>query len=176
MAKKKKNLAVVPGRRIKEKMRVSMRGFDLAMLAYVVVILASTLVGRCGDYDLGSANLHGFALWFLLIPAYLILEVLSLVNYVGNFNWDCTGFEAEILGICNLAMALSGWLYVRLRGSRWSVQTVRNIRMFVLIMVFWGVFQLGCSAVLWMWQHGGFSSFNRHLATKKAGTVTVPGK
>ena len=168
MAKKKKNpVGVISGRRLKEKMRLSVRDFDLAMAAYVVVIVVSTLVGRCGDYDLGSANLHGFALWFLLIPAYLILEVLSLVNYIGNFNWNCNGFEAELLGICNLVMAIGTWCYVRLRAGRWSVQTVRNIRMFVLILLFWGVFQLGCSAALWMWRHGGFSSFNRHLIVKK---------
>ena len=167
MAKKKKNPIGISGRRLKEKMRLSVRAFDWAMAAYVVVVVASTLVGRCGDYDLGSANLHGFALWFLLIPAYLLLEVLSFVNYIGNFNWDCTGFEAELLGICNLVMAIGTWCYVRMRAGRWSVQTVRNIRMFVLILVFWGVFQLGCSAVLWMWRHGGFSSFNRHLTVKK---------
>lgn len=168
MAKKKKNTVNINPRRMKEKMRFSMRDFDLSMLAYCVIVILCTLVGRCGDYDLGSANLHGFALWFLLIPAYLILEVLSLINYIGNFNWNCTGLEAEVLGVCNFAMALILWFWVRLRAKFWSVQTLKNIRTFVLLLVFWGMFQLGCCMVLWTWQNGGFSSFNRHLSNGKS--------
>jgi hypothetical protein len=29
------------------------------------------------------------------------------------------------------------------------------------------VFQLLCTGALWLWQNGGFSSFNRHLLNKQ---------
>ena len=172
MAKKKKNLIGLPVRRVKEKIRVALRKFDLAMLGYFLVVIAAVLVGRSGDYDLGSANLHGFALTFLLVPAYLILELLSLINCVGGFNWNFSGFEAELLGICDLLLGGVVWLLVRMRGSSKGVSYINAARTFVLIIVGWGVFQLCCCGALWLWRNGGFSSFNRHLATKSAAVET----
>ena len=172
MAKKKKNLSGVSGRRVKEKILEALRKFDFVMLAYMVTVVISVLVGRCGDYDLGSANLHGFALCFLLIPAYLILELLSLINYFGGFNWSCAGWEAELLGVCDILLGIAVWIYVRTSGKKRELSFVRAAKMFVLIVVLWGVFQLGCTAALWLWQNGGFSSFNRHLL-KKALAQTV---
>ena len=172
MAKKKKNLSGVSGRRSKEKIIDALRKFDLVMIAFVVTVVAAIFIGRSGDYDLGSANLHGFALCFLLIPAYLILEVLSLINYFGGFNWSCAGWEAELLGVCDLLLGTAVWIYVRMRGNLKGLGFIKTARMFVLIVVLWGVFQLGCSAALWLWQNGGFSSFNRHLL-KKAPVQTV---
>ena len=168
MAKKKKNLIGLPVRRVKEKIRVALRKFDFAMIGYVLVVIAAVLVGRIGEYDLGSANWHGFALTFLLVPAYLILELLSLINCIGSFNWDFAGSEAELLGICDLLLGGVVWMIVRLRGSGKGVSYINAARTFVLIIVFWGVFQLGCCAALWLWRNGGFSSFNRHLENKSA--------
>ena len=172
MAKKKKNLTVLTGRRVKEKILDALRKFDLVMIAYMVTIIAAVLVGRCGDYDLGRANLNGFALCFLLIPAYLILELLSLINYIGGFNWSCAGWEAELLGICDLLLGVAVWIFVRISGKNRGISFIRAAKMFVLIVVLWGVFQLGCTAALWLWQNGGFSSFNRHLL-KKSPVQTV---
>lgn len=175
MAKKKKNLIGLPVRRVKEKIRAALRKFDFAMLAYFLVVILAVIVGRSGDYDLGSSNLHGFALTFLLVPAYLILELLSLVNCLGGFNWNFSGFEAELLGICDLLLGVVVWLIIRMRGRDKGVSYINAARTFVLIIVFWGVFQLGCSAALWMWRNGGFSSFNRHLGVKNA-VVETPGE
>ena len=166
MAKKKKNLIGITGRRVKEKILDALRKFDLVMIAYMVVVIVAVLVGRSGDYDLGRANLNGFALCFLLIPAYLILELLSLINYFGGFNWSCAGWEAELLGICDLLLGIVVWTYVRISGKIRGISFIRSAKMFVLIVVLWGVFQLGCTAALWLWQNGGFSSFNRHLLNK----------
>lgn len=166
MAKKKKNLTGISGRRVKEKILDALRKFDYVMIAYMVTVIVAVLVGRSGDYDLGSANLHGFALCFLLIPAYLILELLSLINYFGEFNWSCAGWEAELLGVCDLLLGIAVWTFVRISGKTKGISFIRAAKMFVLIVVLWGVFQLGCTAALWLWQNGGFSSFNRHLLKK----------
>ncbi len=167
MAKKKKNISGVSGRRAKEKVIDALRKFDWTMAAFMLTVILSVLVGRSGEYDLGQANLHGFALCFLLIPAYLILELLSLINYFGNFNWSCAGWEAELLGICDLLLGAVVWLFVRLRGAQRGPGFIKAARMFVLITVLWGVFQLLCTGALWLWQNGGFSSFNRHLLNKQ---------
>lgn len=171
MAKKKKNFIGIPVRRIKEKTRISLRNFDLAMLGYLLVVIACVLVGRMGEYDLGSSSVHGFALVFLLIPAYLMLEVLSLINCLGGFNWDFSGLEAEVLGGCDILLSIAIWIYVRWQGRERGVSFVSAARTFVLIFMFWGVFQLGCCGALWLWRNGGFSSFNRHLLNKP--TVTA---
>ena len=163
MAKKKKNIAGASGRRVKEKILDALRKFDLIMIAYMLTVLVCVVVGRTGDYDLGKANLHGFALCFLLVPAYLILEVLSLINCVGQFNWSCAGWEAELLGICDILLGVAVWIYIRISGSKRGVSFIKAARAFVIIVVLWGVFQLCCSGALWLWKHGGFSSFNRHL-------------
>ena len=172
MAKKKKNLIGLPVRRIKEKIRVALRKFDLAMLGYFLVVILSVLVGRSGDYDLGSSNLHGFALTFLLVPAYLILECLSLINCLGGFNWNFSGLEAELLGICDLLLGLVVWVIIRMRGRDKGVSYLNAARTFVLIITVWGAFQLGCSAALWLWRNGGFYSFNRHLKVKNTAVET----
>ena len=177
MAKKKKKFIGLPVRRVKEKIRVSLRNFDLAMLGYILVVIACVLVGRSGEYDLGSSSLHGFALVFLLIPAYLMLEVLSLISCAGGFNWNFSGLEAEILGGCDLLLALGVWIFVRLQGRNRGVPFISAARTFVLIFTFWGVFQLGCCGALWLWRNGGFSSFNRHLLKESRtieSTTSVP--
>ena len=173
MAKKKKNIIGLPVRRVKEKTRVALRNFDLAMLAFIAVTSISVLVGRSGDYELGVANLHGFALFFLLVPAYLILELLSLIGCLGGFSWNFSGYEAELLGICDLALGVVVWCFIRWRGAVKGLSYVNAARTFVLIVTFWGVFQLGCSGALWLWQNGGFSSFNRHLLKKAPETENV---
>lgn len=166
MAKKKKNLIGIPVRRIKEKNRIALRKFDLMMFFYVLTVVAAVLVGRSGEYDLRSANLHGFALTYLLVPAYLILELLSIVNCIGNFNWNFAGVEAELLGICDLLLGLTVWLWIRICGNSKGTAFINAAKTFVLIFVLWGSFQLGCCGALWLWKHGGFSSFNRHLLNK----------
>ena len=173
MAKKKKNTSGVSGRRAKEKVIDALRKFDWVMAAFMLTVIVAVLVGRSGEYDLGQANLHGFALCFLLIPAYLILELLSLINYFGGFNWSCAGWEAELLGVCDLLLGAAVWIFVRMRGAVRGLGFIKAARMFVLIVVLWGVFQLACTGALWLWQNGGFSSFNRHLLNK---TPAVPAE
>ena len=75
LKKKKSPAMAVSSRRLKEKLNDAMRGLDLLMAGLVVVIIVCVLIGRCGEYELGKDNNYGFALWFLLIPAYLILEL-----------------------------------------------------------------------------------------------------
>ena len=148
MAKKKKSPGVPSVRRSKEKVRIALRNFDCIMLVYALVVVVSVLVGRSGDYDLGNPNLHGFALCFLLIPAYLILELLSLINFIGGLNWSCAGWEAELLGICDLLLGFGVWLYVRLRGFMRGMSFIRAVQMFAVIVTAWGAFQLTCCGAL----------------------------
>lgn len=176
MAKKKKNLLNASSRRSREKFTGVMRSFNWMMLLYFLLVVICVLVGRSGEYELGEANVHGFALWFLLIPAYFFLGVMSVVNCLGNFNWNCDGWEAELLGICDMLLGIVLWIIVRLRGCRWGVQTVRNIRTFVLIVCIWGMFQLGCGSIMWLWKRGGFATFHRHLDKKNAPGTGQTGK
>jgi len=165
MAKKKKNNAPVLSRRGREKMRGVCRQFDWIMLVYIALVVIAVTIGRLEPYELGKPSISGFAVWFLMLPAYLPLLLLGAADAVFGFDLNFAGREALLYGICDTVLAAAVWGWVRLYGVRRGIAFVRSAKLFVLIFVYWGIFQLGCSAAVWLWRSGDFAPLHVHFTS-----------
>lgn len=145
MAKKiKKFVKDAAPRRSGEKYRRAGRAFDRMIIAYMLLIVAAVLIGLQGDYDLSRQSANGFAICFLLLPAYLPLLIIDAVAVCfGTSIIPDIGQEVYILGICDIFIVLNIWWIVRFFAMRkQSVSVLRTAKTFVMIMVCWGVLQL----------------------------------
>lgn len=147
--------------RQEEKLRREWKSFSGAVAVYIVVVAAATFIGAAGQYDLAGDSINGFALWFLLLPAYLPLAVISFFRWCFDWNIALAGREAYLLGICNAVQIILVWVVitaVSFKKRRPSV--LHTTKHFVRILVFWGIFQLGCCAARGLWENGGFASLH----------------
>ena len=146
-------------RRGQEKMRRALRRFDLITLGVVVLLLISCAWCWNAEYRLGVGTPQGFAYWFLLLLAYPGLILCSLVNLTLGADMSfITGAEAPVLGISAFALVLVSWFWVRLTMKRrWNPIGLRVAGNFMLILLAWGVFQLGCGAAMAVWRQGGIA-------------------
>ncbi len=145
----------------RKRLRWASKRFTVAMLAYLMLVLLSAVIGSIGEYNLSGRSIHGFALWFLLFPAYLPLEILGGICWFFEKKLNFAGHEALLLCVCDVVLAIAIWLTVKIAASvRKSVALLNNARFFVLIFVFWGVFQLLCCAATALWQYGGFTTLH----------------
>lgn len=167
MAKKiKKFPADISSRRgSAEKMRRAVSAFNRAVIAYLVMVVCAVFFGKLGEYNLGDPTVNGFPLCFLLLPAYLPLMVIGWGGLlIGAPVAVIPGEEAVLLGLCDIFLAFNVWWIVRLVAARrQSIVMLRTARVFVMIMVIWGIFQIGCSATLLLWRHSGFTMLHTHL-------------
>ena len=163
MAKKgKKSIS----RRNQERLRQAMVSFDLASALLMVIVLLAMIWGFGREYDLGKNTFHGFADWFLLIMAYPLLIIGSLVNVVTGSRLDfITGREAVVLGCGAAAVVFSVWLIIRIIGRiRNDIQLFKVAANFVRLFFFWGLFQLICGLAMLIWSNGGAShTLHKHL-------------
>ncbi|MBE6364647.1 MAG: hypothetical protein E7053_02710 [Lentisphaerae bacterium] len=168
MAKKIKkftrNIGEAP-RRGGEKMRRAAKQLRYAVIAYIILVCLAALVGVTGKYQFSEPSVNGFALCFLVLPAYLpLLFIGCICRLLGCPVSAIPGQEAVLLGICDLILILNVWWIVRMMAVRkQSVSILKNARTFILIMVCWGVFQIGCSVVQMAWQYSGFHILHEEL-------------
>ena len=150
----------------RKRLRWASKRFTVAMIAYLMLVLLSAVIGSIGEYNLSGRSINGFALWFLLFPAYLPLELLGGICWFLEKKLDFAGHEAVLLCVCDIFLAVAVWLTVKIIASvKKSVALLNNARFFVLIFVFWGVFQLLCCAVTALWQYGNFTSLHGRNST-----------
>lgn len=165
MAKKLKKIAKNPSspRRSSEKMRRHVRQFNRAVLLYIVVVAAAVFAASAGKFDLGNSTSGGFAYNFLLLPASLPLIIVGgISSLTGNSFAIAHGYEAYYFGMIDIFLIVNVWWIIRLTAfKRQSAAFLRTTRVFVLIMVCWGVFQLTCGALHWAWKN---SARNIHKA------------
>jgi hypothetical protein len=105
MAKKIKNFSEgnSSSRRSGEKIRRAARLFNRSIIYYTVLIVLAVLCGRSGEYDLSIPSANGFAICFLLIPAYIPLFVIGAVGVlIGVPLAEACGHEVILLGICDI--------------------------------------------------------------------------
>ena len=162
MAKKIKKFTrnIDSPRRGGEKMRRAARGFNRAIICYMLLVAAAVVCGMNGNYDLSNPSLNGFAICFLLLPAYLPLFILGTLGAAfGVPITDACGHEVILLGICDLLLAFSVWWMIRIAAARkQSASLLKNSRTFVLIMVYWGIFQLACCMIQLLWLKSGLNA------------------
>ena len=154
MAKKKKSVIPVT-RRNREKIKLACRQFDRCIIIYLILVALCVLAVWNGSYQLAKPDADGFIWWFLLVPSYLPLWLVSLFKVITGVNFVFDGNEALSLGLCDVFMAIMVHLFVRFWGSRRGPFFIRDARVFLLIFIFWGVFQLVCWGVWQVWSMGG---------------------
>ncbi len=161
MAKKMKkfsrNIGDAP-RRGGEKMRRAARQLRNTVIAYIILVFLAVLTGINGEYQFSEPSINGFALCFLILPAYLPLLIIGcFCRLIGCPVDAIPGQEAILLGICDLLLILNVWWIVRMIAARQqNAAILKNARTFILIMVCWGIFQIGCSVVQLAWKYSGF--------------------
>ena len=150
MAKKlKKFVSGNSGRRSGEKFRRAVWQFDKSLIACVLLIIAAVAVAQCGDFSLRSQSGSGFALIFLWLPACLPLLIADGIASCFGAGIHTEGANyVYLLGICDLVLAAAFWGGVRFAAIRTqSGNILKTARVFALIIVTWGVFQLFCGGL-----------------------------
>ena len=164
MAKKlKKNQGdLTTSRRGGEKMRRAVKLFNRSIVYYIFLVILAVVCGIGGNYDLSNPTLNGFAICFLLLPAYLPLIIIGAVGVLlGMPLSTACGHEVILFGICDILLAVNVWWIIRWAAARkQSASLLKNSRIFVLIMVYWGIFQLGCCLVQLIWLKSGLHALH----------------
>ncbi|MBS1372363.1 MAG: hypothetical protein HPZ91_20665 [Lentisphaeria bacterium] len=157
-------------RRGRERLQKANRRFDICAGALALLIVIAMLICFRQEYELGSNQPSGFAMWFLLFLAYLPLELAGLVSWLFQAQ-DSSLMQFLVhrnpplgLGLFDLGMLAVIWAVIRFYCSRrYGVNWVRTASTFLTILAAWGTFQLGCVAAVLIWRGGGFSPLHRHL-------------
>ena len=173
MARKNRLFTSAPRGRQDEKLLRSWKEFSRSILGYILLVAIAAVIGRTGAYDLSRGSVNGFALWFLLLPAYLPLWIAGAFAMTFKFNIDAwfAGREALLLGGIDAAMAVLVWLAITVISFRDRRAVIpHTARNFVRMLIFWGLFQLACGAMLGLWEHGGLAGLHRDAPAK----VTAP--
>ncbi len=140
------------------------RGFDAVMAGIAAVIGLALLCCRGRGYDLNGTGTVGFAVWFLMFLSYLPLEIIGLFGLITGLKvpWinacAASGNQVLVLAVCDWGLLLFVWIAVRLLGRRYGVGFLRAARHIALIILCWGIFQVGCTAALAVWQRGDVSA------------------
>ena len=151
MAKKKKNnSAALNNVRNPEKIRLACRQFDRSIIFYIILVLLCSWIGSRGDFILDRPAAHGFALYFVVFPSYLLMLLAKGVEEICGFAWEFAGLEVWFCMACDLLLALLSWLILRYLGKKRSPVWLKNGTIFVRIMVWWGCFQLACTILAWL--------------------------
>ena len=176
MAKKGTYFMSAPRNRLSEQLRREWRDFSLAVLFYILLVAAALVFGSVGRYDLSREATHGFALWFLLLPAYLPLWIAGAFAWCAGIRLSFAGHEALVLGALDAAQAVIVWIGVTFYTFRLRRPSIpQHARNFVRIVIFWGLFQLLCGAALGLWEHGGLAALH-DCPGRPETTVTAPDR
>ena len=149
MAKKIKKFSSDPTpRRSGEKLRRATRQFDRMIVMYILTVIISVFIGSQGEFSLSQPGYNGFAISFLLLPAYLPLLIIGGIFSCFGIACGNNLCGVYLLGGCDLALAILAWLIMRIAAKRkQSTGILKTAKVFVLIMVVWGIFQIGCSMI-----------------------------
>lgn len=156
MAKRLKKMAKDPAspRRSREKMRRHIRQFNKIVLAYIVLVVLAAIAASNSRFDMASPSSGGFAYNFLLLPAALPGIIVNLASSLFGCSITVTpGYEAWYFCACDLFMIVNLWWIMRLIAfKRQSAAVLRTAKVFIMIIVCWGIFQLTCGAFHWAWK------------------------
>lgn len=168
MSDKPDELPVSP--RHRERNKRLLQAFSLSSLTLAGLFLLATLVCHRQSYELGENNPYGFALWFLLLCAYVPLELIGLFTWLtGNADSALLSLivnrhQALTLGLINMLATLVVWAVVRFWAARkFGLPLLEAMYNIMLILCGWGCFQLLCLGLNLAWSKGGLSPLHEHL-------------
>lgn len=156
--------------------------FDRSCLFLFLVLMAAFLICRGRPYELQASVCHGHALWFLLLTAYPFLGLLGLINVIFGtadsalMHYFTHGNPVLGLAAADAVYLLAVWLLLRWRGVRWfGAGGLRAAGNLVLILAFWGVFQLFLTGLMFLWDSGGLAPFHPEEPASRTEEVAAPG-
>ena len=145
MGKKNKKNRQESRRRYSEKKRRYSRLFDLTTGGVALLILISVLVSASGSDLLSESSGAGFARWFLVVLGYLPIMLFGAIRFCfGMGSPEAVLESARIMGVVDFVFLLVVWGAVRLIGRRHSPDFTRRAWHLMLIIFYWGIFQLFC--------------------------------
>jgi hypothetical protein len=127
------------------------------------VVLAA-LLGYAGKFDLSGPAANGFAICYLIVPAYIPLLIADGIAglFGGGIDVAC-GREILLFALCDIFIAVNVWWIVKFAAYRkQSVSLLRSAKKLVWIVVCWGIFQLCCTLITFAWQKSSFKSGHFH--------------
>lgn len=145
-------------RRYSEKKRRYARLFDIAALGVLAVIVICAMILYKADCPVADASGAGFAGWFLLVFGYIPLLVYGMVNAVAGMPqimpdpagvWFLAGADAVMLAVI--------WTVVRVLCKRRPPDFTRCAWHILMLILYWGIFQLCCCAVFTLNHHNGIA-------------------
>lgn len=146
MAKKLKKNGMAQGSRNREKIRRICVRFDkVCMLLALAAIIAAALVWN-RPYDLATTGAEGFPALFLLVLAFVPIEIFEAVCYFLEMpEAAAVCRQAWVPGGASLFTVAAIWGIVRFPVlKRKGASGVKIATVLVKITLFWGVFQLLC--------------------------------
>ena len=151
MGKKNKKNRQESRRRYSEKKHRYCRLFDLTSVGIALLIIISMVISECGQSSLSEDSCAGFVKWFLVVVGYLPIAVYSVGCYLCGVAANGAIWEnARILGALDIAF-LVVWGSVRFIGRNYSPDFTRRAWHLLLIVFYWGIFQLFCFATALLW-------------------------
>ena len=120
----KKNHRPLFSQRGRERQQRLFRQLDLTCAALGISIVLEVICTMGQPYELGQSASTGPALWFLLILAYVPLELIGLLNWC--FGWQNTALMHYLvnehqtldMGGFDLAMTAAVWALIRFWSGR----------------------------------------------------------
>lgn len=144
-------------RRYSEKKRRYARLWDWTALGVLALIIICALIVHLAEVEkvaAPGAGFAGFAGWFLLVIGYLPLLVAEAAELLAGLPPTApTAATAVALGIADTVFLALVWGVVRLVGRHRAPDFTRCAWHFLLIVFYWGIFQLLCSGLSLLWNH-----------------------
>ena len=152
MGKKNKKNRQESRRRYSEKKRRYCRLFDLTSVGVALLIIISAVISGSGNASLSEFSGAGFVKWFLVVVGYLPIAIYRVGCYICGVAVNGAIWEnVRILGMVDIAFLLAVWAAVRLIGRSHTPDFTRRAWHLLLIVFYWGIFQLFCFATALLW-------------------------
>ena len=163
--KKIRNIEKTPNSRSREKARRICRKLDRAALLLVGLIGLSVLLLGNRHYDLGTTASSGFPALFLLVLAYLPLELFELLATLSSGHpVEVASGWPETLMLGSLAVLTIAVIWAAVRfycAPRFNFYYVQNVTHIFYLLIIWGIFQLICFLAAVSWNQGSVSPLLR---------------
>ena len=146
MANKTKKLRLPQGSRNREKNRRICIKFDKQCLALALTAAVSAVLIWNRSYDLASTGAEGFPALFLLVLAFVPIEVFEAVCHFLEMPEAAAKCSLPwVPGFAALFSVVAVWAAVRfIMFKRKGINAVKIAMSLVKIFLVWGIFQLFC--------------------------------
>lgn len=152
MGKKNKKNRQESRRRYSEKKRRYSRLFDMTVAGIALLILISVLVVGNSTSLLSDCSGAGFAKWFLVVLGYLPVMIYGVIRCCCGMCASTDIWESvRVLGLVDFGFLLLIWAAIRFVGRRHSPDFTRRAWHLMLIIFYWGIFQLLCFGTALFW-------------------------